>query len=294
MSSSQVPADLISTLERAVLSSAFHIARFFSEGRPIEMAYKQDDTMVMNLDLQSQEIILGEMGTALTIVAEEDPASHDLVNHAADYFLVDPLDGTASAKRFQGIQGGQVGFGPLAGLVLGGKLVAASFVSLPLSTLFSAVRGRGTRRQRLNLVAGEKPLAFESRELLKPTLPQELRQCGVLFFPGARGEVPMVEKLRTGNVVENMYRFGGFASDCARLAAGLEQVQIQFSVKAWDFPATLLMREAGLQVVCDPCGTPAFFDDWKISLENPLITCPPLLVEELLPIIGCPTPALCS
>ena len=82
-----------------------------------------------------------------------------------------------------------------------------------------------------------------------------------------------------------MYRFGGFASDCARLAAGLDQIQIQFSVKPWDFSATLFSREVGLQIVCDPLGKRVMFDDWRIAPENPLISCPPLLVDELLKVI---------
>ena len=274
--------DAVALIERAVVASARHMAQFFAQARTIEHEYKSDDSIVMNLDLQSQAIMLDILGTMLPIVAEESPESHQLVADCADFFLVDPLDGTASAKRFQGIKGGQVGFGPLAGVVLGGKLVGASFVSLPLSSLFTAIHGEGVRRQMLNLESEEPPLPFLQRQALTPAIPAKLRECGVLFFPGSRGEVPLVERLRTGNVVENMYRFGGFASDCARLAAGYEQIQIQFSVKAWDFPATLFAREVGLQILCDPKGTKTYFDEWKIALENPIISCPPALLEKLL------------
>lgn len=282
MTSGNLPADLIDTLEQSVLRSAQFIAKFFAEGRAIEMEYKHDDSMVMNIDIQSQELMLSTLGSQLSIVAEENPESHRLIGEKSDYFLVDPLDGTASAKRFQGIQGGQVGFGPLGGLVIGGELVAASFVSLPLRTLFSARKGFGVRREVLDLAGKQQPRKYSEREALKPVMPRSLRECGVLFFPGSHGEVPIVERLRTGNVVENMYRFGGFASDCARLAAGSEQIQIQFSVKPWDFSATLFTREVGLQIVCDPLGKATPIDRWEIAAENPLIACPPLLVEELL------------
>ena len=273
-------------MERAALIAAQHMARFFSEKRAIEHEYKNDESIVMNLDLQSQELILKELGNILPIVAEETPESHQLIDTTSEYFLVDPLDGTASAKRFQGIQGGQIGFGPLIGLVLGGRLAASVFVSLPLNTIFTAMIGGGVYRQVLNLRENAALLPLEQRELLMPKIPQSLRECGVLFFPGAHGEVPLVAKLRTGNVVENMYRFGGFASDCARLAAGSEQIQIQFSVKAWDFPATLFAREVGLQILCDPMGKKIYFDDWKITLENPIITCPPNLFPGLLQAIS--------
>ncbi len=282
MTPAELPADLLSMLESSVLESARFISKFFAERRAIEMDYKQDHSMVMNIDLQSQELMLGALGSQLNIIAEENPESHSLIGKQSDYFLVDPLDGTASAKRFQGIQGGQVGFGPLAGLVLGGELVAAAFYSLPLRAFFTARKGNGVRRQVLDLAKGEAPKPFIDRERLCPRLPQSLRECGVLFFPGSRGEVPLVERLRKHNIVENMYRFGGFASDCARLAAGYEQIQIQFSVKPWDFSATLLAREIGLEVMCDPLGNPTPIDKWSIAPENPLISCPPALMDELL------------
>ena len=275
------PTEYVELIEKAVLSSAQHMKKFFSENRQVEHKYKSDDSIVMNLDIQSQELMLAELQGHLPIVAEEDPDSHLLVGSASDFFLVDPLDGTASAKRFQGVIGGQVGFGPLAGVVLGGRLVAASFVSLPLATLFTAVQGEGVW---IKLISSDQTAVppLKQRQKLCPNIPSSLRECGVLFFPGSRGEVSIVERLRTRNVVENMYRFGGFASDCARLAFGHEQIQIQFSVKAWDFSASLFVREVGLQVICDPLNQRIPFDQWRISHENPVISCPPLLLDEFL------------
>jgi fructose-1,6-bisphosphatase/inositol monophosphatase family enzyme len=286
MSIPQVGSQHLERMERAALTAAQHMAHFFAEKRSIKHEYKHDESIVMNLDLQSQELILKELGQVLPIVAEENPDSHTLIDQVSEYFLVDPLDGTASAKRFQGIQGGQIGFGPLIGLVLGGRLAAAVFVSLPLNTIFTATSGGGTYRQVIDLRQKGSLKRVQDRELLTPRIPESLRECGVLFFPGAHGEVPLVAKLRTGNVVENMYRFGGFASDCARLAAGYEQIQIQFSVKAWDFSATLFAREVGLQILCDPLGKKIYFDDWKIALENPLISCPAGLFPGLLEAIS--------
>lgn len=273
---------LIDRLELAVLSAARHIDAFFLSSAQPTLEYKLDDSMVMNVDLDAQAIMTESLTGLIPIVGEEDPESHSLIETAPDYFLLDPLDGTTSAKRFRATRGGQVGFGPLGGLVLGGRLVASSFYHLPTQTLLTAVGGQGVRRFQQESSSMLALPHFREREKLAPVFPTALRQCGTLFFPGTRGEIPIVGHLRSQNIVENVYRFGGFANDCTRLALGHEQLQVQFAVKAWDYSAALLCVEAGLSVICDPLGAKVPFDEWKISLENPLITAPTALIHDFL------------
>jgi fructose-1,6-bisphosphatase/inositol monophosphatase family enzyme len=282
----QVNPHHIERMERAAIVAARSMAETFRSGEVFTHEYKSDDSLVLSVDLKAQELILRELGNKIPVVAEEDPASHAYIGTEGEYYLVDPLDGTASAKRFRGIEGGQVGFGPLIGLALGGTLAAAVFVSLPARRIFTAIVTQGVRTAPVDLFS-EAPISpFLSRSQLTPAMPESLRQCGVLFFPGARGEVPLVQSLRSKNIVENMYRFGGFASDTVRLAQGFEQIQIQFSVKAWDFSATLFTQETGYQTICDPLGRKVNIAEWKISAENPLISAPYLLTESLFEALG--------
>lgn len=246
-------------IERAVLEAADYLDRAVNSGEKLDVQVKADKTLVMNLDLESQRRILAILGTAHPIVAEEDPASHGVIDSSNRYFLVDPLDGTTSCKRFLGQRGGQVGFGPLVGFVENNQLSVASFYSVPHRTLFTAVRGEGTYALEYG--------ASEPR-LLKPEPCKDLSTAGVLFFVSPYGEARVIEFLRSRNAIENVYRFGGFANDCSRLAQGFEQVQFQCNARPWDFSAVLLAAEAGYEVICDPLGRRIPLKDWKIEMNN--------------------------
>jgi len=241
------------------LEAAAYLDGAVTSGAKLDVQVKPDKTLVMNLDLESQRRILAALGTTLPIVAEEDPSSHSLIDASGSYFLVDPLDGTTSCKRFLGQRGGQVGFGPLVGFVRNNQLAVASFYSVPHRTLFTAVRGEGTYALEYG--------ASEPR-VLRPERCVELTAAGVLFFVSPYGEARVIEFLRSRNAIENVYRFGGFANDCSRLAQGFEQIQFQCNAKPWDFSAVLLAAEAGYEVICDPLGRRVPLQDWKIEMNN--------------------------
>lgn len=241
------------------MEAAAYLDGAVTSGAKLDVQVKPDKTLVMNLDLESQRRILAALGTTLPIVAEEDPSSHCLIDASGSYFLVDPLDGTTSCKRFLGQRGGQVGFGPLVGFVRNNQLAVASFYSVPHRTLFTAVRGEGTYA----LEHG----ASEPR-VLRPERCIELTAAGVLFFVSPYGEARVIEFLRSRNAIENVYRFGGFANDCSRLAQGFEQIQFQCNAKPWDFSAVLLAAEAGYEVICDPLGRRVPLREWKIEMNN--------------------------
>ncbi len=246
-------------IERAVLDAAEYLDRAVNSGEKLDIQVKPDKTLVMNLDLESQRRILATLGTSHPIVAEEDPASHSLIESSGSYFLVDPLDGTTSCKRFLGQRGGQVGFGPLVGFVQNNQLTVASFYSVPHRTLFTAVQGEGTYALEHGM---------SEPRVLKPEPCTDLGTAGVLFFVSPYGETRVIESLRSRNAIENVYRFGGFANDCSRLAQGFEQVQFQCNAKPWDFSAVLLAAEAGYEVICDPLGRRVPLRDWKIEMNN--------------------------
>jgi fructose-1,6-bisphosphatase/inositol monophosphatase family enzyme len=257
-------------IRECVIEAARYLDQAARSGEAPTVEVKADNTLVMNLDLESQRIIMERLSGSYPIVAEEDPASHSRIADTESYFLVDPLDGTTSCKRFLGQLGGQVGYGPLVGFVLDGELAIAAFYSMPHRQLFTAVDGQGasvtTFGDTWNVVEAE-------RKLIVPPC-SDLKQAGMLFFISQCGEAPVVEFLRRKNAVENIYRFGGFASDCARIAQGFEQIQLQCTVKPWDFAAVLLAFEAGCEIFCDPLNRRIPLKQWRIEPNNPILALP--------------------
>lgn len=252
---------------QAVQKAADHVVTTAINNFPIQVKVKPDATLVLNLDLELQKILLQNL-SKLPVVSEEIPGTHITIGTQSDYFVVDPLDGTTSAKRFLTALNSQVGFGPMVGVVKAGKIVGVVFFNAPQRKYFVAQQGKGCFTFNYGDVTGETVCNIKA----DCSLP--LTSCAVLFYAGKKGELELINKLKLSDAVENFYRFGGFANDCSRLAQGLEQVQIQFSVKAWDLPAALLSAESGLDVRIDPFGANVSICDWIVQNENPLITAP--------------------
>jgi fructose-1,6-bisphosphatase/inositol monophosphatase family enzyme len=274
--------EAIDLVEQAVMDAARYLDEAVTSGDKPEVTVKADHTLVMNLDLESQRRILARLGTSMPIVAEEDPSSHEHITSASSYFLVDPLDGTTSCKRFLGQRGGHVGYGPLVGYVRNHVLSIAAFYSVPHRKLFTAVRGEGTY---VTTIAPDWKGGGEKRRLqVEPCA--ALNTAGLLFFISPLGEARVVEYLKANNAIENVYRFGGFANDSARLAQGFEQIQFQLYAKPWDFSAVLLAAEAGCDVICDPLGRRTPLSEWRIERNNPILAVAPGVKDELLSVLA--------
>ena len=267
--------------ESAVLDAAAYLEHAAASGLTLQVNLKADKTMVMNLDLESQRRILAKLPKSAKVVAEEDETSHGLIHTAGSYFLVDPLDGTTSCKRFFGQKGGHVGYGPLVGYVHEGSLVVASFYNVPQGKLFTAVAGAGAYVSTPDFAKGD----AGERERLHPEPCLSLASAGVLFFIGHNNESRVIQHFRNNNALENMYRFGGFANDCSRLAQGFEQLSMQFTVKPWDFSAVLLAAEAGLEVWLDPLGRRIALKEWRIEPNNPLMIMHPGIRDEVFSLL---------
>jgi len=272
---------IVDTVEAAVLDAGRYLDEAGRSGAALEVTVKADHTLVMNVDVESQRRVLSNLPPGHPVVAEEDESSHGLIHSAGSYFLVDPLDGTTSCKRFFGQKGGHVGYGPLVGYVHEGQLSVASFFSVPHGRLLTAVKGHGTYISTPDFSVGQ----VGRRERLSPPGCSALVQAGVLFFVGHHGEARVMQHLKNHNAIENMYRFGGFANDCARLAQGFEQMSVQFAAKPWDFSATLLAAEAGLEVWLDPLGRRIPLNEWRIEPNNPSIIVQPGIRDELFALI---------
>jgi fructose-1,6-bisphosphatase/inositol monophosphatase family enzyme len=269
---------IVATVEAAVLEAGRYLEDAARSGVALEVTVKADYTLVMNVDVESQRRVLSKLPEGHPVVAEEDETSHALIHQEGTYFLVDPLDGTTSCKRFFGQKGGHVGYGPLVGYVHEGQLSVACFFSVPHGRLLTAVKGHGAYIATPDFSAGH---GVGTRERLSPPACSSLINAGVLFFVGHDGEARVMQHLKNHNAIENMYRFGGFANDCARLAQGFEQMSVQFSAKPWDFSAVLLAAEAGLEVWLDPLGRRVPLKEWRIEPNNPVMIMHPGIRDEV-------------
>ena len=260
--------EILRKIESAILKATKYIINFAETDQKPTVSYKNDGTICLDLDVNSQEIIKEALSSLnIPIIGEEDENSHKNINSEDPYIIIDPIDGTASCRRYLRKIGGEIGFGPMAGLVIGGKVQNVCYSNIPTRTVYSAIKNSGA----YSVPFQEKLPSINSRTVLaggKMNLP--LTESACLFLAGLKGELQAIEKMKRNLVIENYYRIGGFANDCSRVAVGYEQMQLQFSVKAWDFPATLLLVEAGYEVTVDPLKSCTIYDDWKIQAENPV------------------------
>lgn len=271
------------TLAHAVKTAGLYLWGETEKNIQLSVSVKADFSIVLNLDLESERSMMESLKGTLPIVSEEDDVSHALIGSKEEYYLIDPVDGTTSCKRFLTMVGGHVGFGPLGGFVKGGKLWAASFFNIPQRSLFISERGVGSY-QFLFTSKDDAALPVASLRGQKLQIKDDLKmqESAVLFYAGIGGELKVIEGLKRKNLIENIYRFGGFANDCTRLALGTEQLQVQFAVKAWDLPAALITELAGLSVLVDPAKSKISLKEWYVASANPLIAAPP----SLLPILS--------
>ena len=99
-------SDKIARLYSAVGKAGAYLWSEAERGAKVEVTVKADHTLVLNLDLESNRIIRESLGDILPLVSEEDGESHSLIDSASEYFVIDPLDGTTTCKRFLSSVGG--------------------------------------------------------------------------------------------------------------------------------------------------------------------------------------------
>lgn len=273
--------ELTEEVESSVLCSAKHILETLGGGEQLTVNKKADNSLVTNLDVEVQSILIEKLGDLMPVVAEEDESSISILQKEKNYFLVDPIDGTSALKRFGLSEPGQVGFGPLVGIVKDNRIVASCFYHVPCKTLYTAVLGQGSFAIKRKLSKlGEIP-AFGERRRLQVDPSITLPESAVLFY-SREEEVKIVSSLRSKKLIETAYRFGSFASDSTRLAEGREQVQLQFSIHPWDLTSVLFAVEAGCEAILDPLGRAVPIQDWEPQEKNSVVVAPKYYMDELL------------
>ena len=102
--------ELIKEIEKAAIDAAILILKKLDSPQSLSSWRKSDDSLVTEADIESQALLVSALKNQLPLVCEEDPLSHALISTESNYILIDPLDGTTSARRFGNAMGGQVGY----------------------------------------------------------------------------------------------------------------------------------------------------------------------------------------
>lgn len=274
-------SECVALMEQAVIAAGRYLTDRLKSPEKVEVWRKADNSLVMELDLEAERRISEVLAPVAPLVCEEADETHSLLTTASKFWLVDPVDGTSSCEKFLRGEGRETGFGPLVGWIEDGRAHACCFYHIPEDTLYTALLGEGAWSLRDALSQLTLP-PLEHRVRLGANCPVDLAHASVLFYPGKLGESALVAKLKAAHPAIEARHLGGFASDCARVASGREQLQCQFSVKPWDYTVTLLAKEAGLRVLFDPMGAAQYFEKWQVQRNNPVLIYPPSM-ENVLP-----------
>jgi fructose-1,6-bisphosphatase/inositol monophosphatase family enzyme len=181
----------IDLLEEAVLHAAEVLIRRLESPEELTVRLKSDRSVVTNLDLELDEVLRGCLAGSHPLVSEEAPSTHELLSREAVLWVVDPLDGTSSCRRFRTARDSHVGFGPLVSLQKDRRVEACGFYHVPCRTLFTALRGGGVWKTKLESPTGVRP-ALAERERLKVRDGRSLKESVMLFYPGSSGELELV------------------------------------------------------------------------------------------------------
>jgi len=176
------------------------------------------------VDLRAHNLLverLRDWTPEIPVVSEEDTTSWD-TGPAASYWIIDPLDGTAS------FIGGFDGFVTQAALVEGGSPVVAAVYEPAGKNLYSAVRGAGARVNGIKL----EPAGNSRRGVLIDNYPEPRGAALALF-----------EVLKFERYVE----CGSIGLKICRVADGSADVFFKdVLVRDWDLAAPhLVIEEAG-------------------------------------------------
>ncbi len=269
----------IDKMESAVIRTAEHLQERLKSPSELVAWKKSDQSLVTDLDIESQHIILKVLDSDIPVACEEDESTHSHCLKYDNLWLVDPLDGTSALSRYIQSQDDRAGFGPLVGYLHAGHLEASCFYHFPRRTLYTALRGKGVWFLEHGLNEKNLPEINSRRRLMVPT--SKTTSSSAMYHPYRPIEVSLIEELKNKGLISGSGHYGGFASDCTRMCHGLERIQIQLHARAWDYSALLLAVEAGQSVLMDPLGERIRLQDWTVQNNNPVLVYHPAMEKEL-------------
>jgi 3'(2'), 5'-bisphosphate nucleotidase len=216
---------------------------------------KEDRSPVTAADHAAEAIIVAGLRAAtpdIPVIAEEEVAAGRITAPSAQFWLVDPLDGT---REFAA---GKDEFAVNIGLVRNGR-VRLGVVGVPAADeMFAGIVGTGAWKR---TAAGQTPIAVRSP-------PQE----GVTVLASRHhGDTALLDAFLRGRRVARMLNFGSSLKFC-RLAEGIADLYPRFGrTMEWDTCAPQAVLEAAGGTICTLDGAPLGYG--KPGWENPHFVC---------------------
>ncbi len=199
----------------------------------VQSSTKTDGSIVTETDLASQQFIqhgLKTLDANIAFLGEEMTEAeqlHCLQQNHAQYWCLDPLDGTSNfMAHFPG-------FAISLALIENGMVTLACIHDPVRGETFTAIRGHGAY--------------LNTRAIVASRLAQVANAVGFIDFK--RLDPALAAALATQPVYRSQRNIGSCALEWAWLAAGRGQFIIHGGEKIWDFAAgSLLASEAGCMV----------------------------------------------
>lgn len=208
-------------------------------GRPVELEYKADKSIVTALDKQCQRIILDKLHSSFhdhLFIAEE--SGPQIINSPREYtWVIDPLDGTHNYIR------GISSYGVSIGLLREQEFLVGVIYLPHDSALYVSEKGSG---------------AYKNDLPIHVSNVSRIQDCTLSFDSGFRNGVEVKTSMlqKVAPRVFNTRIFGASVRNFTYLAEGIVDAIIEFDDKIWDFTAGIsLVLEAGGQV-SDHSGAP--------------------------------------
>lgn len=198
-------------------------------GKAHEVSVKTDNTFVTNVDRQSQELVLGHLRgefPEIPFIAEEQDNRLDASLNDGYYFVVDPLDGTATFVS------GVPFFCVSIALCRGSKPLLGVLVDPSHAEEFTAIAGNGA------LLNGDKISVSARETLAELTLNVNHTKFDDRTFENINRNV--LRKIR------RFHKLGSLCLEVAYVAAGRIDGTINNDLSMWDIAAAgLILEEAG-------------------------------------------------
>lgn len=219
------------------------------------VSHKADRSVVTAADHAAEAIIAAGLRSALPdipVIAEEEAAAGRITAPSAQFWLVDPLDGT---REFAS---GSDEFAVNIGLVRDGRVVLG-VVGVPAAgEMFGGIVGSGAWKR---TAAGETPIAVRA-------VPDE----GLTVLASKHhGDTTLLDTFLAGRRVARTLNFGSSLKFC-RLAEGIADLYPRFGrTMEWDTCAPQAVLEAAGGSVRTLDGAPLGYG--KPGWENPHFVC---------------------
>jgi myo-inositol-1(or 4)-monophosphatase len=227
-------------------------------GKTHEVTIKNDNSYVTKVDRESQALIISYLGNQFPdipfIAEEQERRTNEAIGRGGHYFVVDPLDGTATFVS------GVPFFCVSIALCKGPKTIAGVLVDPNHNEEFTALAGMGS------FLNGKKLSVTKRSRLEELTLNVNHTKFDARTYENINNNI--LKKIR------RFHKLGSLCLEVAYVAAGRIDGTINNDLSMWDIAAAgLILEEAGGVWTLIDGTRPEFpiFDKMHICSSNGLV-----------------------